>query len=81
MDQVIDLKALLVEREDCDAGTIQKLREGLAQGGTQFKALKDVNDTQRKRLESAPPALAKNAWAGLPAGGKGLPGRAGARAC
>jgi DNA-directed RNA polymerase subunit alpha len=59
VDQVIDLKALLVEREDCDAGTIQKLREGLAQGGTQFKALKDVNDTLRKRLESAPPALAK----------------------
>lgn len=59
MDQVIDLKALLVEREDCDAGTIQKLREGLAQGGTQFKGLKDVNDTLRKRLESAPPALAK----------------------
>jgi DNA-directed RNA polymerase subunit alpha len=59
VDQVIDLKALLVEREDCDAGTIQKLREGLAQGGTQFKGLKDVNDTLRKRLESAPPALAK----------------------
>ena len=59
MDQVIDLKALLVEREDCDAGTIQKLREGLAQGGTQFKALKDVNDNLRKRLENAPPALAK----------------------
>jgi DNA-directed RNA polymerase subunit alpha len=59
VDQVIDLKALLVEREDCDAGTIQKLREGLAQGGTQFKSLKDVNDNLRKRLESAPPALAK----------------------
>jgi DNA-directed RNA polymerase subunit alpha len=56
---MIDLKALLVEREDCDAGTIQKLREGLAQGGPQFKALKDVNDTLRKRLENAPPALAK----------------------
>ena len=52
VDQVIDLKALLVEREDCDAGTIQKLREGLAQGGTQFKALKEVNDTLRKRLEA-----------------------------
>jgi DNA-directed RNA polymerase subunit alpha len=59
VDQTIDLKALLVEREDCDAGTIQKLREGLAQGGGQFKALKDVNDTLRKRLENAPPALAK----------------------
>ena len=30
----IDLKALLVEHEDCDAGTVQKLRNGLAQGGT-----------------------------------------------
>ena len=29
----IDLKALLVEHEDCDAGTVQKLRNGLAQGG------------------------------------------------
>ena len=56
MDQLIDLKALLVEREDCDAGTIQKLREGLAQGGSQFKTLKDVNETLRKRLESSPPA-------------------------
>ena len=60
MDQVIDLKALLVEREDCDAGTVQKLREGLAQGGTQFKALKDVNDTLRKRLEAAPPATPRS---------------------
>ncbi|HJZ89522.1 MAG TPA: DNA-directed RNA polymerase subunit alpha C-terminal domain-containing protein [Gemmataceae bacterium] len=59
MDQVIDLKALLVEREDCDAGTIQKLREGLAQGANQFKSLREVNDTLRKRLESAPPTLAK----------------------
>ena len=59
MDQVIDLKALLVEREDCDAGTVQKLREGLAQGGTQFRMLREVNDLLRKKLESAPPALAK----------------------
>jgi DNA-directed RNA polymerase subunit alpha len=59
VDQVIDLKAMLIEREDCDAGTIQKLREGLTQGGAQFKALKDINDTLKKRLEAAPPALAK----------------------
>ncbi len=59
MDQIIDLKALLVEREDCDAGTIQRLREGLTQGGPQFKNLKEVNDQLKKRLESAPPALAK----------------------
>lgn len=59
MEPVIDLKALLVEREDCDAGTVQKLREGLAQGGTQFRALREVNDLLRKKVESAPPALAK----------------------
>ena len=59
MDPVIDLKALLVEREDCDAGTVQKLREGLAQGGTQFRMLREVNELLRKKLESAPPAFAK----------------------
>src|ERR1700734_2547756 len=59
VEQTIDLKALLVEREDCDAGTVQKLREGLAQGGNQFRALREVNELLRKKLESAPPALAK----------------------
>ncbi len=59
MDATIDLKALMVEREDCDAGTVSKLREGLAQGGNQFKSLKDANETLIKRLETAPPALAK----------------------
>ena len=29
---LIDLKALLVEREDCDAGTVQKLREAWPRG-------------------------------------------------
>jgi DNA-directed RNA polymerase subunit alpha len=55
----IDLKALLVEREDCDAGTVQKLREALAQGGTQYRALRDVADALRKKLESASGAAAK----------------------
>ena len=54
MESSIDLKALIVEREDCDAGTVQKLREGLAQGGNQFKTLREVNETLRKKLESAP---------------------------
>ena len=36
-ETLIDLKALLVEHEDCDAGTVQKLRNGLAQGGPQFR--------------------------------------------
>jgi len=55
----IDLKALLVEREDCDAGTVQKLREGLAQGGTQYRSLRDVTQTLKKKLEGATGAAAK----------------------
>jgi len=50
---MIDLKALLVEREDCDAGTMSKVREALSQGGTQYRSLRDVTDALRKRLENA----------------------------
>jgi len=55
----IDLKALLVEREDCDAGTVQRLREALAQGGTQYRALRDVTEILKKKLEGATGAPAK----------------------
>jgi DNA-directed RNA polymerase subunit alpha len=58
-DSMIDLKALLVEREDCDAGTVQQLRNGLAQGGNQYRALRDVADTLKKKLEGATGAAAK----------------------
>src|SRR5215813_13566958 len=54
-----DLKALLVEREDCDAGTMTKVREALAQGGTQYRTLRDVNEILKKKLESAQGAAAK----------------------
>lgn len=50
MDVMIDLRALLVEREDCDSGTVSKLREGLAQGGGQFNQLRDAASTLEKRL-------------------------------
>jgi DNA-directed RNA polymerase subunit alpha len=53
-EMLIDLKAILVEREDCDAGTVQKVREGLAQGGTQYRTLRDVADNLRKKLETQP---------------------------
>ena len=56
---LIDLKALLVEREDCDAGTVQQLRSALAQGGTQYRSLRDVTDILKKKLESATGAAAK----------------------
>jgi DNA-directed RNA polymerase subunit alpha len=56
---LIDLKSLLVEREDCDAGTVQQLRNGLAQGGTQYRTLRDVTDIIKKKLETATGAAAK----------------------
>jgi DNA-directed RNA polymerase subunit alpha len=52
----IDLKTLLVEREDCDAGTVQQIRNALAQGGTQYRSLRDVTEIIKKKLETAPPA-------------------------
>jgi DNA-directed RNA polymerase subunit alpha len=56
---LIDLKALLVEREDCDAGTVQQLRNGLAQGKTQYRTLRDVAEVLKKRAEAATGAQAK----------------------
>ena len=59
-DPLIDLRALLVEREDCNAGTVTKLREALAQGQAQFKNLREVGETLKRKVETAAPALAKN---------------------
>jgi DNA-directed RNA polymerase subunit alpha len=56
---LIDLKALMVEREDCDAGTVQQLRNALAQGGTQFRTLRDVTEILKKRVEAASGTAAK----------------------
>ncbi|MBM4068498.1 MAG: tetratricopeptide repeat protein [Planctomycetes bacterium] len=57
---LIDLRALLVEREDCDAGTVQKLRDGLAQGKTQNRSLKEATELLKKKLEGASgPAVKK----------------------
>ena len=55
----IDLKALLLEREDCDAGTVQQIRNGLAQGGAQYRTLRDVTEAIKKKLEAATGAAAK----------------------
>jgi DNA-directed RNA polymerase subunit alpha len=56
---MIDLKALLVEREDCDAGTVQQVRNALAQGGGQYRALRDVTEVLEKKAESATGTAAK----------------------
>jgi DNA-directed RNA polymerase subunit alpha len=56
---LIDVKALMVEREDCDAGTVQRLRDALAQGGPQYRTLRDVTEILKKKAESATGAVAK----------------------
>jgi DNA-directed RNA polymerase subunit alpha len=56
---LIDLKALLVEREDCDAGTVSKLREALAQGGTQYRSLRDVTEVIQNKIEASSGVAAK----------------------
>src|SRR5260370_25127649 len=49
---LIDLKALMVEREDCDAGTVEKLRSGLAQGKTQYRAVRESGEALKKKVEA-----------------------------
>lgn len=52
-DAMIDLRALLVEREEFEGSMVSKLREGLAQGGQQVRTLREINDTLNKRLAAA----------------------------
>ena len=52
-ESLIDLKALLLEREDFEGGMVSKLREGLSQGGPQVRNLKEILDTLTKRLAVA----------------------------
>jgi DNA-directed RNA polymerase subunit alpha len=56
---MIDLKAMLVEREDCDAGTVQQLRNALAQGGNQYRTLRDITEVLEKKAETATGVAAK----------------------
>jgi len=52
-EPLIDLRALLVEREDFEGGMVSRLREGLAQGGNQVRTLKEITDILLKRLAVA----------------------------
>ncbi len=52
-EPLIDLRALLVEREDFEGGMVSRLREGLAQGGAQIRNLKEITDILTKRLAVA----------------------------
>lgn len=50
-----DIKAMFLEKEDCDAGTVQRLRDGLAQGHAQYKALREAVDAMKVKLEAGGP--------------------------
>ena len=54
-----DIKALFLEREDCDAGTVQQLRNGLAQAQSQYKSLRDAIQAMEQKLASAEGSAAK----------------------
>ena len=48
-----DLKALFLEREDCDAGTVQRLQDGLGQGPSQYRSLKEAVEQMKTRATTA----------------------------
>ncbi len=52
-EPLVDLRSLLVEREDFEGGMVSRLREGLAQGGPQIRNLKEITDILQKRLAVA----------------------------
>jgi DNA-directed RNA polymerase subunit alpha len=54
-----DIKALFLEREDCDAGTVQQLRNGLSQGPTQYKALREAIEAMKAKLPTVATAQQK----------------------
>ena len=53
-EPMVDLKALLVEREEFEGSMVSKLREGLSQGPSQIRALREINETLQKRIAVAP---------------------------
>lgn len=58
-ESLVDLRALLVERDEFEGSMVSKLREGLAQGGPQIKTLRDINEVLNKRLVAAAPPQQK----------------------
>jgi hypothetical protein len=65
VDHLIDLKALLMERPDCDAGAVRRLRNALARGGTRYRPSKDVTELFEKKTDSRTSRTAKNMACGL----------------
>ena len=53
--RMVDLKVLLVEKDDCDAGTVQQIRNGLAEDSAQYHILRDATEVLKKKLVDAKP--------------------------
>ena len=58
-ENLIDLRALLVERDEFEGSMVSKLREGLSQGGAQIRALKDIREALERKAASATGPLQK----------------------
>lgn len=57
---MVDLKVLLVEKEDCDAGTVQQLRNGLSQDYDQYRVLRDASEVLKKSSSRPNPTSKRN---------------------
>ena len=53
--RMVDLKVLLVEKDVCDAGTVQQIRNGLAEDIAQYHILRDATEVLKKKLVDAKP--------------------------
>src|SRR5688572_24092959 len=54
-----DIKAMFLEKEDCDAGTVQRLRDGLSQGPQQYKTLREAVEAMKSKVEAGGPSIKK----------------------
>ncbi|MCS7014548.1 MAG: tetratricopeptide repeat protein [Gemmatales bacterium] len=54
-----DVKSLFLEREECDAGTVQQLRQALTQSTEQYRLLRDTVAAMQQKLAQASGAAAK----------------------
>lgn len=54
-----DVKSLFLEREECDAGTVQQLRQALTHNPSQYRLLREAVEAMKQKLAQASGATAK----------------------
>lgn len=54
-----DVKSLFLEREECDAGTVQQLRQALSASPDQYRLLRDTIQAMQQKLAQSSGAAAK----------------------